>query len=207
MILKERTLPMPQAKRTITADDIMPMEDFAKVRAERRGALLPVKKLRRIALGPDATFYFESFATMWQQIHEMLFIEKGGAEQLADELAAYNPLIPKGDELVATLMFEINDAERRARVLRQLTDVELAMFIQVGQDKIFARPEQEVERTAPDGKTSSVHFLHFPFSQAQKEAFAMTQEQVVLGCDHENYRHLTVLSPQSKQELSKDFDG
>ena len=196
---------MPQADRTITSADILPMEEFAKVRTERRRALLAVKKLRRIALGPDATFYFESFDTMWQQIHEMLLIEKGGAEQLADELAAYNPLIPQGSELVATLMFEINDEARRGKILRGLTDVELVMFIQVGEEKIFSHPEQDVERTAADGKTSSVHFLHFNFTDAQKVKFAAVHEQVFLGCDHPNYRHLAGLSEETKRELARDF--
>jgi len=200
---------MPRQDKTITSADILPLEEFAKVRIARRQALLPLKKLRRVPLGPDATFYFESFDTMWQQIHEMLLIEKGGEEQLADELAAYNPLIPKGNELVATLMFEINDEVRRGKVLRELTDVELKMFIEIGGDKIFARPEQDVERTAPDGKTSSVHFLQFPFSEAQKQAFiaagAGAGANVLLGCDHVNYRHLAGLSQDTINELAKDF--
>jgi hypothetical protein len=137
----------------------------------------------------------------------MLHIEKGGEEQISDELAAYNPLIPKGSELVATLMFEINDEVRRGKVLRSLTDVELKMYVQVGSEKIFAVPEQDIERTAEDGKTSSVHFLHFPFSQKEVELFCKPGEKVIIGCDHENYGHMAQISEEARAELATDFDG
>ena len=90
------------AKHEITRDDLMPMEDYAKGRADRRRAMSEIKRHRRLAVGPDATFYFECYDTMWHQVHEMLHIERGGVEQIKDELAAYNPLIPKGSELVAS---------------------------------------------------------------------------------------------------------
>jgi hypothetical protein len=101
--------------RKIDASDIIPFAEYAKQRADRRKQISEIKKNRRLEVGPFATFYFESFDTMLHQVHEMLFIEKGGAEQLPDELAAYNPLIPSGRELVATVMFEIDDPLRRAR--------------------------------------------------------------------------------------------
>src|SRR6185437_1915776 len=103
---------MPE-KRRITRADIMPLADYTRERAERRRRITEVKRKRRVAVGPFATFYFENYETMWQQIHEMLYIEKGGEEQIEDELRAYNPLIPQGNELVATVMFEIDDAVRR----------------------------------------------------------------------------------------------
>ncbi len=78
---------------------------------------MEAKRHRRLEVGPDCTFYFENFETMWNQVHEMLFIEKGGEAQIADELSAYNPLVPKGRELVATVMFEIDDPVRRAAFL------------------------------------------------------------------------------------------
>jgi len=96
---------MSKLERTITHADILSNAEFAPVRKERRAALKPSKALRRIDLGRDCTFYFESFETMLFQIQEMLYIEKGGAEQLEDELRAYNPLVPNGNELVATMMF------------------------------------------------------------------------------------------------------
>ncbi len=107
-------------KRALTAADILPLPEYEKIRAEKRGAMIARKKNRRVAVGPYATFYFENYDTMWLQVQEMLRIEKGGADQLADELHAYQPLVPKGDELVATLMLEIEDERRRAAVLATL---------------------------------------------------------------------------------------
>src|SRR5262245_2595378 len=103
--------------RKIEPSAIIPLPQYAGQRAERRKRIAELKKNRRLEVGPFATFYFECYDTMLHQVHEMLFIEKGGAEQLPDELAAYNPLIPQGAELVATVMFEIDDPLRRARVL------------------------------------------------------------------------------------------
>ena len=106
-------------KTTLTRDDIMDMAQYAKVRKQRRAQMTEKKKNRRLHCGPHATFYFESFDTMWHQVHEMLFIEKGSEEQIEDELRAYNPLIPKGRELVATLMFEILCVTADAMVSRK----------------------------------------------------------------------------------------
>src|SRR5258707_10912372 len=105
---------MPVEARQVTEGDILADAEFAKVRKARRAELLSIKTLRRVHLGPVCTVYFECFATMLFQIQEMLLIEKGGSEQLKDELAAYNPLIPQGRELVATVMFEIDEPVRRA---------------------------------------------------------------------------------------------
>ncbi len=152
--------------RLITTADILPMSDYAKIRKEKRAALIPAKKLRRVEVGPYATFYFESYETMWLQVHEMLFIEKGGPEQAADEIAAYNPLIPQGRELVATMMIEIDDPLRRENVLKRLGGIEAHAFIEIqgpgGATRIHGVPTDDAERTTPDGKTSSVHFFRFP---------------------------------------------
>ena len=111
------------AQKSISAADILPPAEYAKVRVERRRRVTELKQHRRFEVGPFATFYFESFDTMLHQVHEMLFIEKGGDEQLPDELAAYNPLIPRGEELVATVMLEIDDPVHRARALANLGGV------------------------------------------------------------------------------------
>ncbi|HAH11866.1 MAG TPA: DUF3501 domain-containing protein, partial [Alphaproteobacteria bacterium] len=153
---------MPATTRKITAADIVPASQYGKERGERRRALLPMKKLRRVDVGPFATFYFENFDTMLLQVQEMLFIEKGGDDQLADELRAYNPLIPQGGELIATVMFEIDDPVRRKTVLQRLSGVEETIFLDVGGVKIKAVSETEVDRTDDDGKTSSIHFVRFP---------------------------------------------
>ncbi len=196
---------MPEALRQITPEDLLPDADFARVRRERRQALLPVKRLRRVELGPVCTFYFETFETMLFQVQEMLLTEKGGEAQIADELAAYNPLIPQGSELVATVMFEIEDEIRRTALLARLGGAEDRFFLQVGSERIAGVPEGDIERTREDGKTSSVHFLHFPLSEAQKARFRDPATTIMVGCDHEHYAHLAVLSPATRAELSRDF--
>ena len=196
---------MPRKTHTITADDIMDLATFETQRKEMRGSLIATKKLRRIAVGPDATFYFESYDTMWMQIHEMLRIEKGGDAQLADELAAYNPMIPNGSELTATLMFEIEDEARRARVLGSLGGVEETVFLKIGGEKIIAEAEQDVDRTNADGKASSVQFLHFALTAAQIATFKDAATEVILGIGHEAYPHMAMLNAASRVELAQDF--
>jgi hypothetical protein len=197
---------MPAKDRRITSADIIPMEQFRAQRSERRKAMLPMKKLRRVEVGPHCTFYFETFETMLFQVQEMQAIEKGGEEQLKDELAAYNPMIPQGSELTATIMFEIDDPRRRAAILARLGGVEKRFFIQVGDTRIAGVAEGDVERTDEEtGKASSVHFTHFPVSETQKKLFRDPAMQVMAGVDHEHYGHVAILSPATRAELAKDF--
>lgn len=196
---------MPLALRQITPEDLMPDAEFAKVRKTWRAELQPAKRLRRVALGPYCTFYFESYDTMLFQVQEMLLVEKGGAAQVPDELAAYNPLIPNGAELVATVMFEIDDPVRREAVLGQLGGAEDCFFLQVGADKVMGVPEGDVERTREDGKTSAVHFLRFPLEAAHIARFRDPATQILIGSSHERYGHLAALSPASRAELARDF--
>ena len=190
----------------ITPADIMPMDDYAAVRAERRKAMGELKKNRRVAVGPDATFYFESYDTMFHQVHEMLFIEKGGDEQIADELSAYNPLIPNGRELVATLMFEIDEPVRRAAFLAGLGGVEETVSLAFEGETIEAVAEQDVDRTTAEGKASSIQFLHFPFTPGQIETFRAPGAQVTLGIGHAKYGHTAVLPEDVRVALAQDFD-
>ena len=196
---------MSALQRRITRDDILPVDDFARIRGERRQQLLPVKRLRRIEVGPFCTFYFENYDTMLFQVQEMLHIERGGEAQITDELEAYNPLIPQGSELVATVMFEIGDPVRRLETLRRLTNVERHIFISIGEEKVYCVPEEDVERTSEDGKTSSVHFVRFPLTEAQIAAFRGREAAVYIGIDHENYSHMAQLSEASRDELARDF--
>jgi hypothetical protein len=159
-----------------------------------------------VAVGPDATFYFESYDTMWHQVHEMLYIEKGGEEQVADELRAYNPLIPQGNELVATLMFEIDDPVRRAALLARLGGVEETVTMSFAGETIKASAEADVDRTTADGKASSVQFLHFSFTPTQIAKFREPGVKVTLGIDHPAYGHMAVLAAAVKDALAKDFD-
>ncbi len=194
------------AKKEITRADIMPLADYEAVRKERRGRMAAVKKTRRMEVGPYCTFYFENYDTMWHQVHEMLAIEKGGEEQLPDELEAYNPLVPQGKELTATVMFEIDDEVRRKKVLNRLGGVEERMFIEIGGERIMSRAEEDADRTTAEGKASSVQFVHFDFSDAQIEAFKEPGTQVLVGIDHEGYGHIAAMPEATRQALAGDFD-
>lgn len=195
-----------ELKTEITKADIMSMADYGLVRKERRTQVTALKRDRRVSIGPDATFYFENYETMFHQIHEMLWIEKGGEEQIADELEAYNPLIPQGRELVATLMFEIDDEDRRANFLAGLGGVEETVFISFdGNDKIQAQPEEDIDRTNAAGKASAIQFLHFPFTEEQIFKFHDPNVQVTLGITHPKYGHMAILSPENRKALAMDF--
>jgi hypothetical protein len=196
---------MPAAARQITPADLIPDADYARERRERRAALLPIKRLRRVPLGPVCTFIFESYDTMLFQVQEMLLTEKGGAEQVPDELAAYNPLIPQGSELVATVMFEIDDEVRREALLARLGGVEDCFFVQVGESRAPGEPEGDVERTRDDGKTSSVHFLRFRLTPDQIARFRDPATTIMIGCSHDQYSHLAGLTPATRAELARDF--
>lgn len=189
----------------ITRADIMPMEDYAKVRDDRRRSMSAAKRARRVPVGPDATFYFENYDTMLHQVHEMLYVEQGGEAQIEDELRAYNPLIPRGDALVATFMIEIDNAVRRARVLRELAGIETNIAIGIGDMRVQAVSDDDAERTTADGKTSSVHFLRFPFTPEQVQAFRADGARVVLAVEHPNYTHMTVLPEDTRKALAADF--
>ena len=196
---------MPADQRLITPADLLPDAEFAKVRRERRAALIAVKRLRRVELGPVCTIHFECYETMLFQVQEMLLVEKGGAEQVPDELAAYNPLIPQGQELVATIMFEIDDPVRREATLARLGGVEDCFFVAVGAERVAGVPEGDIERTRDDGKASSVHFLRFPLKPEHIAVFRKPGAEIMIGCSHERYAHLAGLSPASRAELAKDF--
>jgi hypothetical protein len=191
--------------RKIETSAILAPAVYAAERAERRKRIAELKKNRRLEVGPFATFYFESYDTMLHQVHEMLFIEKGGAAQIPDELAAYNPLIPQGSELVATVMFEIDDPVRRARVLATLGGVEHKAFLRVGGTTIRGVPEADQERSREDGKASSVQFVRFPFSPAEITAVRRGTDGVVVGFDHPNYGHMAAMPAAVRQALAQDF--
>jgi hypothetical protein len=196
---------MPANARKITPQDILPPAEYDAVRKELRAQSIAEKKNRRMEVGPYATFYFENFNTMWLQVQEMLRIEKGGAEQLPGELEAYNPLIPQGNELIATMMIEIEDAGRRDRELRKLGHIEESVFLEIGKERIKGTPTDYEDRTTAEGKTSSVHWLRFTFTPAQIAAFRAGAEPVVIGVAHPNYGHMAVMSAATREALAKDF--
>ena len=196
---------MPREKRVIEKEDIMPLDVYIGKRRELRKNIVDYKKNRRVALGPYATFYFESYETMLAQVQEMLYIEKGGDEQLKDELSAYNPLVPNGKELTATLMFEIDNPVSRATFLGKVGGIEEKVYMKVDGDLIKAVPEEDVDRTSAEGKASSVQFIHFKFNEEQIKKFK-SNSLIELGIDHDEYSHSTKLNDSTVKSLSTDFN-
>ena len=192
-------------KRLITPADILPAAEYAKNRAQLRRDITAKKRNRRVEVGPYITFYFESYDTMWHQVQEMVYIEKGGAEQVPGELEAYNPLIPNGTELTATFMIEIDDPIRRKRVLDGLGGVEDTAFLRIGTETIRGIAEADQDRTREDGKASSVQFVHFAFTAEQIATFGKTDAGVVIGFDHRNYGHMAIVPENVRAELMTDF--
>ena len=196
---------MSKEQKIITKEDLLPLDAYTKVRRQMRKELVEFKKNRRILLGPYATFYFECYETMLAQIQEMLFIEKGGDNQLKDELKAYNPLIPKGNELVATLMFEIDNPVSRTAFLNKVGEIEKKVYMKVGSEKIDSTSEQDVDRTSTEGKASSVQFVHFDFTKEQVKKFKDSNFEITIGIDHKEYSHFTKIPENTRVALLNDF--
>ena len=198
---------MSKEQKIIQKEDLLPLDVYTKNRKQIRKDLIELKKTRRIALGPYATFYFESFETMLGQVQEMLYIEKGGDEQLKDELIAYNPLVPNGKKLVATIMFEIDNPVSRATFLEKLEGIEECVFIKIDNDDIiYGVPEIDVDRTSAEGKVSSVQFVHFNLTGEQILKFKANGTCIELGIDHKEYSHTTKLTETNIKALSLDFN-
>ena len=197
---------MPKDQKIIQKSDLLAPNVYEENRRQMRKELVEFKKDRRVPLGPYATFYFECFETMLAQVQEMMYIEKGGDEQLNDELTAYNPLIPNGKELVSTLMFEIDNPVIRSTFLGKLGGVEENVFIKIDNDVIYGKPEIDVDRTSAEGKASSVQFIHFEFDQNQISKFKGNNVSIELGIDHKEYSHSTKLSESTIKALSSDFN-
>ena len=196
---------MSKEKRKIEKSDLIAEKIYSDTRRQIRKELVDFKKDRRIALGPYATFYFESFETMLAQVQEMLYIEKGGDEQLEDELKAHNPLVPNGKELTTTLMFEIDNPVSRSAFLGKVGGIEEKVFMRINNEVIKGLPEQDVDRTSTEGKASSVQFVHFKFNDEQIINFKSEDANIELGIEHQEYSHITKLTKANIESLSKDF--
>ena len=196
---------MSKEKRQIEKKDLIPANVYIECRKQVRKDLVEFKRNRRISLGPYATFYFESFETMVAQIQEMLYIEKGGDEQLKDELIAYNPLVPNGKELTATLMFEIDNPVSRGAFLSKVGGIEKKIFIKIESEIIKAVPEGDVDRTSAAGKASSVQFIHFKLTDDQIDKFKSGSTNIELGINHKEYAHTTKLTEDNVKSLMADF--
>lgn len=192
-------------KRSITKDDLLPLDEFAKVRSQKRREMIEIKKNRRASVGPDVTLYFENFETLRWQIQEMLYIEKGGEAQIEDELLAYTPLVPQGHELVATLMIEIDDPVRRTRVLSELGGIEYHLCLRFAGHTLKAIPEEDPNRTTASGKTSSVHFLRWQLTPDQAVDFSIPHQDIIVEITHPHYSYKTLLPDPVRASLSRDL--
>ena len=192
-------------KRIININDIIPNEEYGIIRRNKRREMIEFKKFRRLDVGPVASFYFESRETMIYQIQEMAYVEKITKQELNEELKSYNPLVPDGRELTATMMIEIDDPLRRKNFLSRLGGVEEKVKIVIGSHQIYAESEKDIDRTTREGKTSAVHFLHFKFNDELVEAFKNKNNMIQIGIDHEEYGHLSIISDKVREELAKEF--
>jgi len=197
---------MTKEKKQIEKKDLLAPKIYEQNRKQIRKKLIEFKKHRRIPLGPYATFYFESFETMLAQVQEMLHIEKGGDEQLKDELIAYNPLVPNGKELTATLMFEIDNPVSRSTFLGKIGGIEKKISMEIDNEVVKATPEKDVDRTSADGKASSVQFIHFKLSNDQIIKFKSNNSTIEIGIDHKDYSHKTKLTEENIKSLLLDFN-
>ncbi len=191
----------------LTADDLMTLETYARERADFRTKVLEHKKNRQINLGENATLYFEDRLTMQYQVQEMLRIEKifepGG---IAEELDAYNPLIPDGSNWKATFMVEFPDEEERREQLKLLRGIEDAVWLQVeGCDKIRAISDEDLERE-DDTKTSAVHFMRFELTPEMVEALK-GGAKLSAGIDHDRYKaEVDPVPEDTRRSLAADLD-
>src|SRR5688572_10676175 len=190
----------------LTPDDLLPLERYHKERPRLRAEVLAHKRHRQAPLGPNLTLYFEDRLTMRYQVQEMLRAERiFEAEAIAEELAAYNPLIPDGTNLKATMMLEYPDVDQRRTALEQLKGVEDAVYLEVGNlGRVFAHADEDLERS-DETKTSAVHFLRFELDAAMRSALK-SGVPLALGVDHEHYRHVLDGSAELCKSLAADLD-
>jgi hypothetical protein len=190
---------------TIEKSDILSRDEYKSKRKTLREKMVLRKKFRRVDIGPYVTMYFENKDTIIHQINEMVYIENGGEEQINDEISAYKSLIPDGQELVATVMIEIDSPIKRAEFLAKMGGFEEKISIKIGDQEIKGKAELDGDRTTADGKASSVQFVHFEFKGKAVEIIKNHMENVTISINHENYKHSSVLNIDTVKELVKDF--
>jgi len=190
---------LPAGRGRLGPADLFSLEQYARQRAEFRPKVLAHKRVRTLQCGPNATFCFEDRLTVQYQVQEMLRIERiFEPEGIADELAAYNPLIPDGSNWKATLLVEYPDPEQRRVALAGLKGVEDRCWVQVaGHDRVFAIADEDLERENEE-KTSAVHFLRFELTPAMTAA-AKAGAAISIGVDHEQYRHAVEPVPEASR--------
>ena len=192
---------------TITRDSLLTLEAYSKIRKTSRAEAIAHRRLRSVRLGEHITLQFEDEHTIRRQIQEMLHIEKIFDEEgIQSEIDAYGPLVPDGTNWKATMLIEYPDPHERKRELARLIGVEDRMFVEVeGQPRVYAIADEDLDRENAE-KTSSVHFVRFEFSAAQRQAIR-AGAAVKIGCDHTNYPAHVQVAPETLASLAGDLKG
>jgi hypothetical protein len=190
----------------LTVDDLLSLERYHKERPRMRAEVLAHKRNRQAPIGPNVTLYFEDRLTMRYQVQEMLRAERiFESEAIAEELEAYNPLIPDGTNLKATMMVEYPDVEERRAALKRLKGIEDCVYLEVaGHERVFAHADEDLERS-DETKTSAVHFLRFELDSGMRQALK-GGAPLKLGVAHEHYTHELAASPDVCRSLAADLD-
>ena len=191
----------------LTHKDLHSLEEYSRIRSEFKKAAVNHRKYRQVELGKHMTVHFEDRVTVKYQIQEMLLIEKTfTVEGIQDELDAYNPLIPTGTNLKATLTIEYSDPNNRAAKLEELHGVEDRIYVKVeGHQPVYAVADEDMDRTT-DTKTAAVHFLRFELTPEMIADLRDLTTAFTVGSDHPSYREYTRVNTLTKEMLVKDFD-
>jgi len=190
----------------LTPADLLSLEEYHKQRSRLRAEVLAHKRQRQVAIGPNLTLYFEDRLTMRYQVQEMLRAERiFEAEAIAGELEAYNPLIPDGSNLKATMMLEYPDVDERRVALERLNGIEHGVYLEVGiLGRVFAYADEDMPRT-DSTKTSAVHFLRFELDAAMC-ADVKAGAKLRFGVDHDHYRYELEAANSVRTALAADLD-
>jgi len=190
----------------LAQSDLYTLEAYARERDAFRARVLAYKQPRTVHIGAHLTLVFEDRLTIQYQVQEMLRIERiFEAAGIQEELDAYNPLIPDGSNLKATLLIQYADPEERARRLVELHGIEHRIALHVASlPPVFALADEDLERSTGD-KTSAVHFLRFELSAAHAAAMRGGAD-AALSVDHPAYAERATLTPTTRAALAADFD-
>ena len=192
--------------KKLTRQDLYSLEQYAEQRSDIRKEVMAHKQARRISLGDHLRLLFEDRITIHYQVQEMLRAERiFEASGIQDELDAYNPLIPDGDNLKATLLIEYDDVAQRQAALARLKGIEDKVWVQIGEEKVFAIADEDLEREN-DEKTSSVHFLRFQFDRKVGDRLA-AGAGISFGVDHDHYSARHAATDVQRRSLQQDFAG
>ena len=184
--------------------NLLSLEEYDSERENLKKDVINHKKNRTVSIGDNIVLIFEDFKTIKYQVQEMLRIEKiFKKNEIQEEIDAYNPLIPDGTNLKATMLIMYPDVEVRRQMLLKLHDIENNIWISIGQKKVIAFADEDLDRST-DEKTSAVHFLRFQFTHDEVTEF-LSSDKIVVGVDHKEYDKEVILDKAVKDSLEKDF--